>query len=172
MAARARPRITTLVVPVTLPVFDALLAGDDEFTSRYGMPVAPGYLDVPAVLGGMRDAVAAGTPPEWWSHLVVHRETTTVVGLGGYKGAPVAGEVEIGYSIAPAHRRRGHATAAVDAFVTRAARGGVRLVVAHTRPEESPSTRILGRAGFSMVETVREADLGDLWRFELPIRGR
>lgn len=161
--------VTTQIVPVTPAVADALVAGDTVFTERFGMSIAPGYLDEPEVLGPMRDALAAGTPPEWFSHLIVHRETLTVVGFGGYKGPPVGGEVEIGYSIAPAHRRRGHATAAVGLLVARAAQRRVAVVSAHTLAEESPSTRILTRAGFVMTGVVPDADLGAVWRWELAL---
>jgi len=163
--------VTTIIVPVTLAVADALLAGEDVFIDRYGMPVAPGYLDFPDVLPTMRAALAGGTPPEWYSHLIVHRETITVVGFGGFKGPPVDGEVEIGYSIAPAHRRRGHATSAVVQLLARALVGGVRVVSAHTLAEENPSTRILTRAGFAMTEVVADEELGEVWRWELRLRG-
>ena len=164
--------VTTILFPVTLEIADALLAGDAVFSARFGMPVAEGYLDAPEVLPAMRDALAAGAEPSWGSHLIVHRETITVVGFGGYKGAPVDGEVEIGYSIAPAHRRRGHATSAVEQLVSRAAARGVRLVVAHTLAEENPSTRILTRAGFTMTEEVPDEELGRVWRWELRLAPR
>jgi [ribosomal protein S5]-alanine N-acetyltransferase len=161
--------VTTNLYPVTLAIADALLAGDDAFTARFGMPVAPGYLDAPEVLPAMRDALAAGAAPEWGSHLIVHRESITVVGFGGYKGAPVNGEVEIGYSVAPEHRRRGHASSAVAQLVARAVARGVRLVSAHTLAEENPSTRILTRAGFAMTEVVPDEELGTVWRWELRV---
>jgi RimJ/RimL family protein N-acetyltransferase len=162
--------VTTNLVPVTLAVADALLAGDAAFTARYGMPVAPGYLDAPEVLPTMRAALANGTPPEWYSHLIVHRETLTVVGFGGYKGPPVDGEVEVGYSIAPAHRRHGHATSAVAQLVAHAAACGVAVVSAHTLAEENASTRILTRAGFTRTEVVADEELGEIWRWELRLR--
>jgi RimJ/RimL family protein N-acetyltransferase len=163
--------VTTNILPVTLAVADALIAGDAVFTDRYGMAVAPGYLDAPEVLPPMRAALAAGTPPEWYGHLIVHRETLTVVGFGGYKGPPDGGRVEIGYSIAPDHRGHGHATAAVTQLVARARAQGVGVVSARTLPVESTSTRILSRAGFVMTEVVVDADLGDVWHFELRLRG-
>lgn len=165
------PVVTTCIVPVTLAVADALLLGDDAFTDRYGMQVAPGYLDEPDILPTVRAALAAGTPPEWYSHLIGHRETLTVVGFGGYKGPPVDGEVEIGYSIAPAHRRLGHATAAVEQLVDRARARGAVLVSAHTLSEEGESTRILTRAGFVRTGVLLDEDLGELWRWELRLRG-
>ena len=164
--------VTTVVVPVTMEVADALLAGDAVFTARYGMPVASGYLDYPEVLPVMRDALEVGTPPEWYSHLIVHRETLMVVGFGGYKGPPVDRHVEIGYSVAPDHRRRGHATAAVDHFVASARTRGVAAVCAHTMAEDNPSTRILARAGFTMVGEMVDDEVGDVWRWELRLRDR
>lgn len=163
--------VTTNIVPVTLAVADALVAGEAVFTARYGMVVAPGYLDAPEMLPTVRAALAGGTPPEWFSHLIVHRETLTVVGFGGFKGPPVDGEVEIGYSIAPAHRGRGHATSAVAQLVARARAGGVCVVSAHTLPEENTSSRILARAGFVMTEVLVDDEIGDVWRWELRLRG-
>lgn len=159
--------VSTRVVPLTLEHADALLAGDAVFTTRFGMPVAVGYLDFPEVLPAMRDALARGASPEWNSHLIVHEETATVVGFGGFKGPPVAGVVEIGYSVAPAHRRRGHATTAVHLFVGAARDRGVVVVRAHTLAEENPSTRILARAGFVCVGAMVEDEIGDVWRWEL-----
>ena len=164
--------VTTELVPVTLAVVDALLVGDAEFSARYGMAIAPGYLDFPGALSITRDALLAGTPPQWSSHLFVHRETLTVVGFGGDKGPPVSGEVEIGYSVAPDHQRRGHATSAVAQLVAAANARGVAVVSAMTLPEESPSTRILRRAGFAMTATTLDPELGEVWQWELPLRAR
>jgi ribosomal-protein-alanine N-acetyltransferase len=161
--------VTTGIVAVTAAMADALLAGPDAFTDRFGMALAPGYLDFPEVLPVVRDALAAGTPPEWYSHLIIDATANVVVGFGGYKGPPLAGEVEIGYSVAPAHRRRGHATTAVGLFVERARARGVELVSAHTMPTESASTRLLTRWGFTMSGTVSHVEIGDVWRWELPI---
>ena len=164
--------VTTQVVPLTLAAADALLVDGGEFATRFGMALAPGSLDAPEVLPAARSALAAGAPPEWGSHLIVHRETLTVVGFGGFKGPPVAGEVEIGYSVAPAHRGRGHATATVAELVRRAAAGGAARVVAHTVAEESTSTRILVRAGFVRTDDVVDEEIGDVWRWELSLRDR
>lgn len=158
--------ITTEVVPVTSAMVQALLAGDDVFADRYGVSVAPGYLDFPDVLPAVRDALAAGTPPEWFSHLILHRETLTVVGFGGFKGPPVDGEVEIGYSVAPAFRRRGHASSAVAQLVHRAHARGLQVVSAHTLAEPNASTRLLERAGFTRTEVLDDEELGDVWRWE------
>lgn len=162
-------RASTRLVPVTTEMADALLAGDAVFTERFGLVVAPGYLDFPDVLPVMRDALANGTPPEWYSHLFVDDAAGTVVGFGGFKGPPVAGEVEIGYSVAPAHQRRGHATDVVHQLVERARDAGVAVVSAHTLSAESASTRLLGRCGFVLVGVVPDDELGVMWRWELAL---
>src|SRR5262249_31548341 len=120
------------------------------------MPVAPGYLDFPEALPRTRDQLAKGTPNEWCSHLIVEAESNTVVGFGGYKGPPLDGEVEIGYSVAPSHQRRGHATAAARLLIEQARAAGVTRVCAYTLAEPNASTRVLARCGLSMTEVVED----------------
>jgi RimJ/RimL family protein N-acetyltransferase len=157
------------VRPLTLEQAEALLEGDDVFAARFGMHVAPGYLDYPEVLESTRQAIADGMPPEWWSHLIVDDEIQTVVGFGGYKGPPTNGEVEIGYSIAPDHQRRGHATAAAQLFVDNARAAGCALVSAHTLPEPNTSTRVLQRCGLERRGEFEDSEIGTVWRWELPL---
>jgi ribosomal-protein-alanine N-acetyltransferase len=158
---------TTRIQPVTLEQVETLLAGDDAFAARYGMSVAPGYLDFPEALPRTRDELANGMPSEWYSHLIVDGDLNTVVGFGGYKGPPVAGEVEIGYSVAPTHQRRGHATAAAQLLIDKARAAGVVIVCAYTLAETNASTRVLTRCGLTMTEVVEDLDEGSVWRWEL-----
>jgi len=161
------PSRTTRIEPVTLEQVEALIAGDDVFAARFGMPVAPGYLDFPEALPRTRDELANGMPSEWYSHLIVEVETNTVVGFGGYKGPPTDGEIEIGYSVAPSFRRRGHATAAARLLIEHARAAGATRVCAYTLPEPNASTRVLTRCGLTMTEQVEDAEEGAVWRWEL-----
>ena len=154
---------------MTLEQVEALLLGDEEFEARYGMTVAPGYLDFPEVLEPTRDALVADVPPEWWSHLIIDAASNTVIGFGGYKGPPTAGEVEIGYSVAPEFQRRGHATAAARLLVEHARAAGCRLVSAHTLPEPNASTRVLQRCGFVRSDDFEDPEMGTVWRWVLPL---
>lgn len=160
---------TTRVEPVTLEQVEALLVGDVEFAIRCGMSVAPGYLDFPEVLEPTRQALEAGIPPEWWSHLIIDVVTNTVIGFGGYKGPPADGEVEIGYSIAPDFQRQGHATTAARLLVDHAWVAGCTLVSAHTLPEPNASTRVLQRCGFVRADDFEDPEIGTVWRWELQL---
>jgi ribosomal-protein-alanine N-acetyltransferase len=157
---------TTRIEPVTLEHVEALIAGDDVFATRFGIAVAPGYLDFPEALPRTRDELVQGTPSEWYSHLIIDTDTNTLVGFGGYKGPPTEGEVEIGYSVAPDHQRRGHATAAAQLLIERARAAGVIRVCAYTLAEPNASTRVLMRCGLTMTEVVEDAEEGYVWRWE------
>jgi len=154
------------IEPARVDHLDALIAGDVVFEERFGLRVAERYLDFPEALEPSRQALIEGVPAEWMGHLFVAEKT--LVGFGGYKGPPRNGEVEIGYSIAPAHRERGHATAAVQELVMRAAAERVGRVTAHTLPGENASTRVLGRCQFEMTGAVSHPERGRIWRWERP----
>ena len=76
-----------------------------------------------------------------------------LIGNGGFFGRPGAdGTVEIGYSILPAHQRRGYAPEAVAALVNWAfTTPAVRRITAHTLPELRPSIRVLEKCGFRLL---------------------
>jgi RimJ/RimL family protein N-acetyltransferase len=92
--------------------------------------------------------------------------TALLVGSGGYKGPPVRREVEIGYEIAPAYRRRGYATAATLAMTRHAFETGlVDTVVAQTVAEENASTKVLRSSGYEFVGEFEDPDDGLVWRW-------
>ena len=105
----------------------------------------------------------------WWSYYVVHlgEDGREVAGLAGYKGPPSEdGTVEVGYSVLPAHRRRGYAAETVAALVERAfAHPRVTRVIAETLPELAPSIGVLEKCGFAFVGEGSEAGV---IRYELP----
>ncbi|RZK18674.1 MAG: N-acetyltransferase [Hymenobacter sp.] len=91
----------------------------------------------------------------------------TLVGTAGFTGPPdAAGMAEIGYSIAADWRGRGLATELVGGLVQQAAATGmVRLLVAHTQPENLISQHVLLRNGFTSSGT----DVNGQLRFERTI---
>jgi RimJ/RimL family protein N-acetyltransferase len=90
------------------------------------------------------------------------------VGLGGFKGpADRAGEVEIGYGIAPEYRGQGLATEAAKALVDEARRCiSLARVLAHTLPANNASTRVLARCGFHRTAEIKDPQDGVIWRWE------
>jgi [ribosomal protein S5]-alanine N-acetyltransferase len=161
--------IALAVVPVSIAHVEALLEGDDVFTERFGWTVVPGYLDFPEALPATRDALRNGTPSEWWSQLFIDTDANELVGFGGYKGAPVDGDVEIGYSIAPSRRERGYATEAARLMIERARAEGCTSVSAHTLAEDNASTRVLRRVGMTRVDELTNPDEFPVWRWVLEL---
>jgi ribosomal-protein-alanine N-acetyltransferase len=131
-----------------------------------------------ALAGQVRARVPAGWPPDLYDEaatrwtldwLVAHPdqagwsfyyfaladgaspENRVLVGVGGYKGGPGDdGTVEIGYSVLAEYRRRGIASEAVRAFITRAfSDPRVRRVIAETLPHLEPSIGVLAKCGFA-----------------------
>lgn len=92
----------------------------------------------------------------WWYITLGERRDgrRVVIGSIGFKGVPdAAGTVEIGYSMVPAHQRRGYATEAVRGLVAWAfSHPEVRRVVAETFPEFTASIRVLERNGFGRID--------------------
>jgi RimJ/RimL family protein N-acetyltransferase len=157
----------TAVEPLTLDRAEVLLEGPEAFTRRFGYRVAEGYLAFPEALPATVEALRNGMDPGWFSHLIIDPAATTVVGLGGFTGPPSDGSVEIGYSVAPAHRGRGHATEAARRWIDIATSRGVTLVCAHTLAQGNPSTAVLLRLGFRRTAELTDPEVGAVWRWEL-----
>lgn len=86
----------------------------------------------------------------WYTYwLLVERQTANAVGMCGFKGAPVAGEVEVGYGTFPRYRRQGYMTEALAGLLAwaRSERPGLRIL-AETAQHNGPSQRVLEKAGF------------------------
>ncbi len=156
-----------VLMPATVPHLAALIDGDDHFERAFGIRVVPGYLDFEGALQhALGQITVGGVDPRWMTHLFVHEEDYALVGVGGFKGAPVDGCVEIGYGIAPSYRGRGLATTAAAALVEVARRRGVTIVVAHTLAETNPSTRVLHKLAFVRTQELPDPELGGIWRWE------
>lgn len=124
------------------------------------------------LLGGLETSpTAAATsdrPAHWGGFIARTIDTGTVMGSCAFKGAPDAsGAVEIAYFTYPGGEGRGVGTAMARALVAMAsAYPIVRLVVAHTLPMPSASTRILETVGLRHVGDVIDPEDGPVWRWE------
>jgi RimJ/RimL family protein N-acetyltransferase len=150
-------------------------ASDEHFAWMLG-GVAPdprlqlpsGGVDTPETLSMLRGMARRARVAHGTGHWLMV-DDDEVVGLCGYlRPADESGTVEIGYGVAPAHRRRGHATRAVTALLAEAARDPkVRAIVAETAIGNLPSQRVLEANGFAGTGTAMTQDDGEVirWRF-------
>jgi RimJ/RimL family protein N-acetyltransferase len=151
------------------PAHFTWLAEASDAPGPAGLDAAPGGIESAQVLELLaRIAAGLDTAGVEGSFLIV--VDSEVVGLCGFKRVPSAGEVDIGYGIAPSRRRRGYATAAVAALVSRVARSaGLHALVAETIPENVASHRVLRRNAFVQSGERMDAEDGlvQVWRRSL-----
>ena len=148
-------------------MLDAAIEGPAVLGAVLGCEVAEGWEGFPEALPRVRDSLA-GDPDggRWGTRLFVLEEPRVLVGWGGFKGAPVDGEVELGYAIAPDFRGRGLATEAVRQMLADAySDDEIKSVIAHTLPEQNPSTRVLHRANFTFDPQALHDTEGQSWRW-------
>jgi RimJ/RimL family protein N-acetyltransferase len=92
-----------------------------------------------------------------------------MIGVCSLKGPPVEGTAEIAFFTFPGYEGRGVATEMARFALERArALPEVTLVMAHTAPERSASTRILEKIGMRFAGEESE-DGVPVWRWEAPV---
>ena len=98
----------------------------------------------------------------------VATEEGVAVGVCGFKSPPVAGRVEIAYGTMSGHEGRGIATAMARELVRIGRQQDASLIVfAQTLPEESASTSVLKKVGFTFTGSVEHPEDGTVWEWEL-----
>ena len=117
--------------------------------------------------------LAQGQEELWCHGFYIVRDTDgLVVGGCGFKGAPMCGQVEIGYGVSPACRNQGAATQAVRQLIERAfATGAVGEILAQVNPANASSTRIVQKLGFvqGAVETGEGGEPLAQWVLRKPL---
>ena len=153
------------VVPATTTDLIVLVQDRAAFARRMGSPTPGGWPEFPEALPfTIKRLTEHPDEADWWMHFFV--VNGLVVGSGGFVGPPRGGQVEIGYEIAPAHRRKHYGTGAAAALTAKAfASSDVRAVIAHTLPEDNPSTKVLERVGFTNEGEVKDPEQGKVWRW-------
>lgn len=149
-----------------------LMEGPDAFERWSGWGVSEGYLEFPEALRvtlNLLEKFADSPKRSWWApYLFVHKGDGVLMGLGGFKGPPDNGVVEIGYGVAFAYRNQGYAFEAVQAMI-RYAFGfpDIHTVRAHTLSEVNASNRVLEKCGLKRVAVINDPGEGVLWRWEI-----
>lgn len=116
-----------------------------------------------------RAQFAAATGIDTWvfGFTAVLRVNGAVIGMGGFKGPPSNGTVEIAYAVTPDEQRKGYATEIAAGLIAHAFDAPeVHLVIAHTLPDGIASQRVLTKCGFTHVGEVLDPEDGLVWRFE------
>jgi ribosomal-protein-alanine N-acetyltransferase len=134
---------------------NALMSGDLAEASRVaGVELTDYFLAADAMwLWRLRAGQIAADPDSarWVAWAAVAEPGGFVVGYAGFHGPPDAdGMVEVGYSVDPARRRQGYATAMLRALLRRAAdEPGVRAVRATISPDNAASLATIAGFGFT-----------------------
>jgi ribosomal-protein-alanine N-acetyltransferase len=144
--------------PGTIAALEAELAGREYLAEALGAEIAdnwpPPLYDEPAMRWTLEHLQSGDIRPEYGLYYFVDiaGERPVAVGVGGFKGDPDGGRVEIGYSVLPQFQRRGYASEAVAGFLEYAfSDARVREVIAETLPELTPSIGVLEKNGFAFV---------------------
>lgn len=88
----------------------------------------------------------------WFAWYVLEREQGFLIGGCGFKGPPVEGTVETGYSLLPQFMGKGYGTEMIEGLVAWAFRQpGVERVRAETDAGNTASRRLLARLGFQVI---------------------
>ena len=102
----------------------------------------------------------------WIGYLAV--EGNEFIGGCGFAGPAKSGEVEIAYFTFPGNEGRGVATQMATELLRisrkAATQAGIRYI-AHTLPDEGPSTSVLRKLGFRLVGEVLHPEDGTVWKW-------
>ncbi len=130
--------------PVTTETARAILVGDLS-----GLTPADGWPHEDTA-DGLTMAIKGGYPPGW----LITADGAVIGDCGIHGPVDEAGSVEIGYGLAAPSRGQGYGSEAVAA-VTGWLLGlpEVRQVIARTLISNTPSRRVLEKAGFQLVDT-------------------
>jgi RimJ/RimL family protein N-acetyltransferase len=143
--------MTIVLREMTRDAADAILAGErpgnvrvaDDYPTEFSAGVAQ----------------VVGAEGQFGPFFLHRTEDDLVVGEIGGAFVDEEGTIEIGYAVVESEWNRGYATAAVEAFVTKArVTTEVRRIVAHTPLERPESGRVLDKAGFAMVREIDDTD--------------
>lgn len=160
------------LIPATVAVARAEIGDRAEFARLLGSSVPDNWPPdtladaLPLFLGWLE---AAPDRVGWFGWYVLASSDEAgrrvLVGSGGFKGPPLDGAAEIGYSVLPQFQGRGYATEMVAGLAQWAInQPGVARVVAETEWANPASVRVLTKAGF--VSCGRATETGNA-NFEL-----
>ncbi|RYF30317.1 MAG: N-acetyltransferase [Comamonadaceae bacterium] len=155
------------LVPVTMQHKLALTSSKAKLQEMLGVEIPDHWPQFPEAFEVR--AEDTGASELWPSYFFVCPSESVLVGNGGFAAPPNnAGEVEIGYEIAPAYQNKGYGTAAAGALSELAfSRPTVNAIVAHTLAQENASNAVLRKIGMSMVAELPNPEVGKVWKWSV-----
>ncbi|MFZ6053035.1 GNAT family N-acetyltransferase [Halocola ammonii] len=159
------------IIPCNTEILQSAIDGNDKLAEQLNVDVPENWTQfgVGALQYAHDKLVQSEDEIGWWTHFPILVEENKLIGSGGYKGKPTEeGTVEVGYEIAPDYRNRGLATELTNGLVQKAfSDSRVKSVIAHTLGEDNPSTKVLRKCGFKIVDEINDSDDGLIWKWEL-----
>jgi [ribosomal protein S5]-alanine N-acetyltransferase len=159
-----------LIVPTRRQI-ELYFESEKDFAEMLDVKIAENWLPFPEALNFIlqllhEDSAASNL---WWMYFFIHKASATLIGNGGFKGAPdETGMVEIGYAIAPDFQNQGLATEAAKGFINFAwADENVKMIDAHTLAEPNASTKVLQKCGMRKIGEKFDEEDGDLWHWRI-----
>ncbi|MEJ8801091.1 GNAT family N-acetyltransferase [Pontibacter sp. H249] len=150
-----------ILIPFTLEVSHALLAGDKSILTKYSLTPTPYWPDqesmdtLPKIIKRLEQLPE---PTGFESWMIVLRRNATAIGDAGFKGGPnEEGTVDIGYSIIEQEKQRGYGLETARALTEWAFRHPqVKAVTANCFIENAASIRLLEKLGMQEVNRDEE----------------
>ncbi len=147
-----------ILIPFTLAITKLLLAGDTRILAKLNLNQTPFWPDqeaidtFPKIITNLE---LVQEPSGFESYIVVHRNSMTVIGDGGFKGLPNAdGEIDIGYAIIAQAQKNGYGSEVAQGLVSWAfQQPGVKAITARCLLDNKPSARVLEKLGMEQVST-------------------
>lgn len=142
-----------LLVPFTEMTAAGVLEGREGALSALGLLEGADWPDDDTIkLLPRMIRILKSSPFGFGSWMIARRDTKTVIGDAGFKGGPVDGKIDIGYSIIVKERRAGYGFEAAKALLDWAlSRPGVKNVTASCDRRNAGSRRILEKLGMRIV---------------------
>lgn len=148
------PQVEILALPPA--AIHALAAGDLEAADQASpVPLGSSFVEPGDTVWRYRSKQVDEDPScvDWITGVIWDPQRRLAVGRAGFHGPPDgSGMVEVGYAVAPEHRRQGYARAALEALLERARREpGVTRVRASIAPDNVASLALVAQYGFVEV---------------------
>ncbi|MGB0580279.1 MAG: GNAT family N-acetyltransferase [Limisphaerales bacterium] len=118
------------------------------------------------VIRQTRDAYdIGGFQSPWIGYLGM--EGQDCVGTCAFKGKPMGGDIAIAYFTFPGHEGRGIASGMAKELVKIAKEHSPELrIIAQTLPNESASTSVLKKSGFTLEQELEHIEDGRVWQWQ------